>query len=417
MPDKDLLKNHLPAGMTMRRFLIAAYGPTILMSFGFGTVIPMLAIHALALGANTGQAALVAALVGVGNLIADLPAGALTGKFGEKRALAGACIIDAFALCTVFFIHNLWIFALLVFIHGLTGSVFSLARQTYLTVSVPLKWRARAMSSLGGVFRVGSFLGPLAGAIVMQRYDLPGIFLLAGAMCVCAAAATLAMPDAQVAENTTVSSNAELKDERIRTITIWSILRAHRHTLLTIGWGALAVSLVRSARQVIIPLWCDANGITPAVTNIIYAVSMGAEVMLFFPGGIIMDRMGRWWVTVPTMIIMSSVLAALPLAHSAWLIVVLSFTLGIGNGLSSGIIMTLGADVSPVHGRPQFLAGWRLFSDVGASAGPLIISLVTAAASLGASAIVLGIIGWLGVFQLARTVPRKGLLSPSEPRD
>ena len=416
MPDKDLLKNHLPAGMTMRRFLVAGYGPTILVSFGFGTVIPMLAIQALALGANTGQAALVAALVGVGHLIADLPAGALTSRFGERRALAGACIIDAAALCAVFFTHNLWIFALLVFIHGLTGSVLSLARQTYLTVTVPIKWRARAMSSLGGVFRVGSFLGPLAGAVVMQRYGLTSIFLLAGAMCIFAAAATMAMPDTTTTNEKT-KTGAAPDVTRNRTISIWSILRVHRHTLLTIGWGALAVSLVRSARQVIIPLWCDAHGITPAITNLIYAVSLGAEVMLFFPGGIIMDRMGRWWVTVPTMIIMSSVLAALPLAHSTWLIVALSFTLGIGNGLSSGIIMTLGADVSPSVGKPQFLAGWRVFSDIGASAGPLIISLVTAVASLGMSALTLGIIGWLGAFQLARSIPRSGQLPPSEPKE
>jgi len=418
----DRLKDHLPAGVTMRRFLVSAYGPTLLVSFGYGAVIPMLAIQALMLGANTGLAALIAALVGVGQVVGDLPAGMLTSRFGERRALAGACIVDALGLGSAFFVHHLWFFAIIVFAHGLAGSVFGLARQTYLTVAVPLKWRARAMSSLGGVFRAGNFLGPLAGAVITTHYGLAGIFPLASAMSICAAIVTLFMPDTPadsapaVMPPSAVPGSGAADAARAQSVTIRSILYAHRRTLLTLGWGVLALALVRAARQVIIPLWCNANGLSPTVTNLIYAVSMSAEVMLFFPGGIIMDRLGRWWVTVPTMIIMGAGFSALPLSHSALLIAALSFLLGVGNGISSGIVMTLGADVSPAVGRPQFLSGWRVFSDIGTSAGPLIISLVTAVASLGISALALGLIGWLGALQLARLIPRSGQLPKSEPR-
>jgi len=113
---------------------------------------------------------------------------------------------------------------------------------------------------------------------------------------------------------------------------------------------------------------------------------------------------------------MGAVFAVLPLSHTAPLIAALSFLLGIGNGLSSGINMTLGADFSPDVGRPQFLAGWRLFSDIGTSAGPLIISLMTVIASLGMSALAMGLIGWLGAFQLSSFIPRSGHLRKSEPR-
>ncbi|MCL2880478.1 MAG: hypothetical protein FWF29_09555, partial [Treponema sp.] len=101
------MKDHLPPGVTMRRFLVSAYGPTLLVSFGYGAVIPMLAIQALALGASTGLAALVAALVGVGQVLGDLPAGVLTNRIGERKALAGACLVDALALGSVFLVHHL----------------------------------------------------------------------------------------------------------------------------------------------------------------------------------------------------------------------------------------------------------------------------------------------------------------------
>ncbi|MCL2782885.1 MAG: MFS transporter [Propionibacteriaceae bacterium] len=405
----DRLSDHLPPGVTMRRFLVTAYGPSLLVSFGFGAVIPMLVIEASALGANAGLAAFVAALVGIGQVLGDLPAGVVADRFGERRALAGACLVDAVALGSVFFVHHLLVFAIIVFVHGMTGSVFGLARQTYLTVAVPIKWRARAMSSLGGVFRVGSFLGPLVGALIIQYFGLSSVFLLAGAMSVVAAFVTLMMPDTPTPEAATGCPDAQR-------VGVWTVLRAHRHTLLTIGWGVLAMTLVRAARQTLIPLWCDASGIAPATTNLIYAASMGAEVLLFFPGGIVMDRLGRWWVTVPTMIIMGAGFVALPLADSVLMITALGLLLGIGNGLSSGIVSTLGADVSPPVGRPQFLAGWRVFCDVGTSIGPLVISVVTALATLGASAVALALIGWLGAVQLGRCMPRSGQLPPSEPR-
>jgi len=417
----DHLSDHLPAGLTLRRFLVSAYGPTLLASLGFGAVIPMLALQAMALGTGAGLAAFIAALVGVGQVLGDLPAGILTDRFGERRALAIACLIDAGLLTSVFFVHQAGIFAVIVFAHGLTGAVFSLARQTYLTVVVPLKWRARAMSSLGGVMRVGYFVGPLVGTLIINAHGIASIFLLAGAMALAAAVATLVMPDVNVSRASGRSvpkapASADGGADGREEVHTWSVLKAHRHTLLTIGWGILALMLIRTARQVYIPLWCNANGMSDATANLVYTASMAAEVLLFFPGGVIMDRLGRWWVTVPTMAVISLCFAGLPWAHSVLAVSALSVLLGVANGISSGIVSTLGADVSPDVGRPQFLAGWRVFSDIGSFVGPLVVSLVTALASLTAVGWVLAGIGWIGTLHLGRLLPKRGQLPQSQPR-
>jgi len=401
----DNLSTHLD--VPLPRFLVSAYGPVLLASLGFGAVVPMLAIQALALGASGAMAAFIAALVGIGQVTGDLPAGVVAARIGERAALAGACAVDAVLLASVFFTHQLWLFAAIVFLHGMTGSFVGLARQTYLTVAVPTQWRARAMSSLGGVMRVGFLVGPLLGALIIQRHSLAAVFLLAGAMSTMAAVVTLLMPD------TPRQPGAAEAD---RSVSEWAVLRAHRHTLFTIGWGVLSIMLVRSARQVFLPLWCDANGISPATTNLIFAASMAAEVLLFFPGGVVTDRLGRWWATVPTMLIMGVSFALMPLTHTVLTITALSALLGIGNGISSGIVSTLGADVSPDIGRPQFLAGWRIFVDVGSATGPLVISAVTAVISLMSSAIALGVIGLLGAFHLARLLPRRGPVPQSVAR-
>ena len=52
--------------------------------------------------------------------------------------------------------------------------------------------------------------------------------------------------------------------------------------------------------------------------------------------------------------------------------------MGLGNGISAGVVMTLGADAAPPADRAQFIGGWRLCNDLGSAAGPLVIGAVSA---------------------------------------
>ena len=49
---------------------------------------------------------------------------------------------------------------------------------------------------------------------------------------------------------------------------------------------------------------------------------------------------------------------------------------GIGNGLGSGINMTLGTDLSPAEERGRFLGIWRLIGDSGSLTGPTVIGFL-----------------------------------------
>ena len=91
---------------------------------------------------------------------------------------------------------------------------------------------------------------------------------------------------------------------------------------------------------------------------------------------------------MPSIFIQALALLTLPLAHTATTIGIVALIIGIGNGASSGIVMTLGSDASPNIGRPQFLAAWRLLSDTGSAMGPIVVTLVTLAWPLSAASIV-----------------------------
>ena len=77
------------------------------------------------------------------------------------------------------------------------------------------------------------------------------------------------------------------------------------------------------------------------------------------------------------MIVLGLGFMLLPLTSGAVTVGLVAALMGLGNGISAGIVMTLGADASPADDRAQFLGGWRLCSDFGNAGGPLVISAVS----------------------------------------
>ncbi len=388
-----------PEEVSWRSLALPAYGPTVLVAIGQGAILPLVALSARDLGASVTVAALVVALAGLGQLVADLPAGALAARVGEQRALVGACVLDALALVGAFLTHSLVLLAVAVFLTGLAGAVFGLARQAYLTEVVPVRMRARALSTLGGTSRIGLFLGPFVGAALVATFDIRAGFAFAALMSLSAAALTAFLPDV------TRQTRADRDASGLRHRSVWSVLAEHRRVLATLGVGVLVISAARSTRQTIIPLWADAQGLDATTTSLIYGVSAGVDMLLFYPGGAIMDRFGRVFVAVPSTLVLGLGFLLLPLTSTAVGIGAVACLMGLGNGISAGIVMTLGADASPAGHRSQFLGGWRLCADLGNASGPLLISAVSLFAPLAVATLAMGTLTVLGSGWLARWVP------------
>ena len=279
---------------------------------------------------------------------------------------------------------------------GLAGAVWTLARQAYLTEVVPFHLRARALSTLGGVHRIGMFIGPFlgAGAVHLTGTDGPyGLHMIAVGV---AALALVALPEPG-GRNGGAPARSELGTV--------GMARAHLPVLRTLGAGTVLVGAVRASRQAVIPLWAEHIGLDAATTSLIFGASGAVDMLLFYPAGKVMDKVGRAFVAVPSMLVLGLALLLLPLTHNAPTLFAVAMLMGVGNGIGSGIIMTLGADLSPSVGRTTFLGTWRLCSDIGASSGPLAIGAVTSVASLAPAILLIGGLGLVGAWVLGRWIP------------
>jgi len=205
-------------------------------------------------------------------------------------------------------------------------------------------------------------------------------------------------PDLTAAHEEVERAQASSSTARV----IWD----HRRTYLTLGLGIMVIGAARSSRLVLVPLWAAHVGLSASATAVIFGVTGGVEMLLFYPAGSVMDRFGRVWVAVPCVVLLGVGLLLLPLTTTAWTVLAASSLAAVGNGLGSGIVMTLGADNAPALGRSQFLGGWRFVSVVGGSGAPLLISAVTAWSSLAVACVGLGSLALVGTGWLGYWVPR-----------
>ncbi|WP_281445455.1 MFS transporter, partial [Paenarthrobacter nicotinovorans] len=184
---------------SLRSIALPAFGPALLFCIGEGAVLPVIALSARELGASVAVSALIVTLIGLGSWIFNIPASIITEKFGERWSIVGAGALGAMALGAAAFApqveHGLWLLAASVTLVGMSASVFNLARQKYLTEAVPVIFRARALSTLGGVTRIGIFIGPFIGAGVMQFAGISGAYWVGFAGMMAAAALSLTIPD------------------------------------------------------------------------------------------------------------------------------------------------------------------------------------------------------------------------------
>lgn len=387
---------------SLRRIALPAFGPSLLFGVGEGAILPVLPLGARDLGASVPTAALIVTLIGVGSLVSNIPASLITMRRGERWAIVAAALwcAGAMALCAA--TRHLAVFALGAFMVGMSQAVFGLARQSYLTEAVPVEYRARALSTLGGVMRVGMFIGPFLAAAAIHRWGIVGAYGVGIGALGLAAAVAARIPDPESAAPTPAAAAA------VAPPTLRTTLRDHRRVFLTLGIGVMLVAAVRATRQAVIPLWADHLALAPSVASLIYGLSGAIDMLVFYPAGHLMDRKGRRWVAVPSMLLMGAALLLTPLTHDAGTLLLAASVIGFGNGIGSGMVMTIGADHSPRHGRAHFLGLWRLITDIGASCGPALLSLLTAALSLGAGIAVTGLMAFAAAAQLAYWIPRAG---------
>lgn len=381
----------------LRSLVLPVFIPTIIYKAGNGAVIPVLALTALELGASPSVAGIVVALLGVGQLVGNVPSARLVTRVGDRAAMIISAGVAGVGMVASYFATHLAVLAVATMLVGACNATFILARQTFVTLIVPASSRAAAMSTLGGTHRIGLFIGPFAGAAAIEAAGMRAAYLVGVAGAVVAVAVLLAVPEP--------AGRAEQDVRPRESVSVVQVWRRHGRLFGTLGLAVFAVGAVRAARPTVVPLWADHIGLDAQTTSVIFGIGAALDMALFYPAGRVMDRFGRLSVALPCMVVLGGTMMLMPLTHSMVGLTLLILVMSAGNGLGSGIVMTLGADVAPREATVSFLAQWRFMGDSGNAAGPLLVSAI-AVWSLAAAIVAVGAVGLLAAAGMARWVPR-----------
>lgn len=307
---------------------------------------------------------------GVGKVLGDVPAGILLRTFGMRRTMLTGLAIAIVSMALMTLAPTIWVAIPLLFVSGIGLAFYSIGNHAYIATVIATERRGRAIGLLGGVYRLGKFIGPLIGGLVAGAFGLRAVFPLYGVVLLGAMAFVwrfLVIP-------------AKLKEKPKRGtqhLHLQSTLREHGSILARAGLGQILAQLTRRGWIVLIPLYgSNVLGLDVQTIGVVVGVGSAMDVVTFYLSGVIMDRFGRKWAIVPSFALQGLGALLIGQTTGAVSLALVAGWIGLANGLSSGTMMTLGADLAPADQRGEFLSVWRLIGDMGFVAGPLAVGIV-----------------------------------------
>ncbi len=379
-----------------RSLAASVYLPSFLMSVCQGSVLLTLPLFALDLGGSVGITALVFAMRGLGNMVFDVPAGVAASRLGDKQTMLIGVSLMACASLFAAFSQSPAMLAVAAFVLGGSMSAWLIGRLTHISEGVEPAQRGRAIAALGGIQRIGNLVGPVGAGLIATGAGFETVFFVVAALAVVA----LLLVVRGVQHNRRSHHDASPSLFRV----IPHILAAHRRVFATAGLAMLLLTVLRSARTLLIPLWGEAMGLSAANIGFVMGAAAAADTVLFPVAGYLMDSHGRKYAAFFCMALLAAGLLAASFTTTFTGLLIAALLTGVGNGLGSGINATFGADLAPAGERGEFLGVWRLMGDSGSLAGPMLFGAAASAFTL-ASAFHLAIVaGAAGIVVLVLTV-------------
>jgi len=396
--------------MTRKRELIlAVYTPTALLAFAQGLLLATLPLYAAGFDVGYTMISLAVSAVAIGSLATDLPAGFVLHRVGLRNAMVVGTALVALSTLILGLPERIDVVIALRLLAGIGTTLWGLSRHAYIAQAVPRESRGRSIAVFGGINRIGAFGGPAVGGVIGSSISLEASFVIAGVMGLLALAAALRFIPADL-ELETSPNKSGLSRWQVARIAV----RTHYRDLVAAGTAQVFAQMIRQGRQLLIPLiGVTELGLDAAQVGLVMTISAVLDMSMFVPAGFLMDRFGRKFAAVPSFAIMAVGVAMLPLVTTYVGLVLAAALIGFGNGLGSGTMMTLGADLAPPGATGEFLGIWRLIGDLGQVGGPMAVGVLATLFGLNGSAFALAGVGMLASLTLLFLVKETHHLEPA----
>lgn len=378
--------------------------------FGFGAIVPVVALYAEEFGVSQTAIGLTIAIYGLARFLVNVPSGRLADLSGRRATLAAGGIITVVGavLCAVSPNYPFFLFAR--FIAGAGAAFVLTGGQIVLADIASPHNRGRVMAIYQGVFIVAVGAGAWPGGWLASTFSLAAPFwanaILAGVLTV---VALFFVPETRhlATASRLIGSHvpAETMVQQLRTLSASS-------GLVMIGAVSLAAAFARTGGLFnVIPLLAEEEmSLTPSQIGLGLGMISILGLLLVYPSGALVDHFGRKAVIVPSMILSGMAMLSFSWADSFGAFIVASTFWAAATGIAGAAPAAYAADTAPPGMTASAMGMYRTLSDVGYVIGPLalggIADLLSPDAALVFTAAILAGIGVLFALRAVETLQR-----------
>lgn len=395
-----------------RSLAVSVYLPSAFMSVGQAALLVVLPVSIIERGDGLAAAALAFAMRGLGSMLVSVPAGVAIARWGHKAGMLSGTGMMVLSSATIAAAPSTVTVAAATLIFGAGMGTWLLARLAFITRYVPNYQRGTALSGLAGLQRLGMLLGPLLGGLGVESVGFRGVFLSIAATALLTVAVIWMFAPAtggpDVADDggghpsrQTLQPSVPTPSARSLVTLVPRMLRRYRRVFVSAGLFVFSLQLLREQRRLLVVLWGTSIGVGVEQIGLIVSVAAAVDMAMFPAAGYIMDHWGRKVAGVACIGVMAVAMGLLPFTTTVLSYLLVTVMAGFGNGLGSGIILTMGADFAPASETSQFLGVWRMVGDLGALMGPLLTSIAASLViALGLSSLIGlggGVVLWICV--------------------
>lgn len=172
--------------MSVKKLLALVCVVIFVDSLGYGVVVPVMPVYARELGIGELGLGILFASYALGNIVAALPFGLISDRFGRRPflvfgmlAMAGAFVLYAYSTTYIsLFLSR--------FLDGVTAAANWSVGLAIIADVYPAGERGQGMGTVMGAMGAGAIAGPALGGILYDRMGYKAPFLLVAAICMAA---------------------------------------------------------------------------------------------------------------------------------------------------------------------------------------------------------------------------------------
>jgi DHA1 family multidrug resistance protein-like MFS transporter len=342
---------------------------TFLVMLGLSIVAPILPTYAESFNVNYVQVGLVISSFAITRMLLDIPAGFILKKYDKRVIMISGLLLIVVSSVIAGLAPDYNYLLLGRTIEGAGSALYVTAATVFLAQISGTEKRGRSMSIYSGVLLLGAIFGPSFGGFVAALYGIRAPFFAYAIVSGLGVIPTLVLP--KIANSFSEGaasphkSGSALHD-------IWSVLSFPSFLLSTVATFTLFF-MRTGVTSMLVPLFAANNlGLDSGLIGLVLTVAGITTAATMVPMGSFSDRIGRRNPLILCLLLSAAVTVLIPLSTGLSGLAVTMAAYGAVLGLS-GPIAAYVTDVSPQDKLEVSMGLYRMISDLGFIAGPLLL--------------------------------------------